>query len=327
MLAVLLTILKVIGIIVLALISLLVFLLILVLFVPVRYRIKGYRKIGMESPVYVRIKVTWLIHIVRVLFAYPEAAYVKVKVLFFTVFNSSKMKEKESSAELPTDFEQESNDGHSTNTPDNNSADSNTASQTITAHEEAADSGTSAGTDTGMSTGTDPGIGPDSAESDSKTKKSWKTPFIAIRDKIKNIWYTILKIYDKIKDTVFNIRYYIDVIKSDEFKEAFSLCSRQLKRIFKSIRPRQAKVNLAVGMKDPRQTGQILELYSILYPLIGNNVFIMPDFDQELTDNRIEGDFYFKGRISVHVLLRAAWKVYRDKNIRKIIKLLKREGT
>lgn len=326
MLAVLLTILKVIGIILLALISLLVFLLILVLFVPVRYQIKGYRKNGLEAPVYVRIKVTWLLHIVRVLFAYPEAAYVKVKVLFFTVFNSSKVKETANNENIPADSGHEASadntsaDASNTNnSADNNSADSNTASQITTSHE--------AGTDAGMSTVTDPDAGTDSEESNEKASKTWKTPFVAVWNKIKNIWYTILKIYDRIKDAVFNIRYYIDIIKSDEFKDAFSLCSRQLKRIFKSIRPRQVKVNLTVGMNDPRQTGQILELYSILYPLIGNNVFITPIFDQELADNLIEGDFYFKGKISIHVLLRAAWKVYRDKNIRKIINLLKREGT
>ncbi len=305
MLSVLLTILKVIGIIVLALLSLLVLLLLLVLFVPVRYRIKGYRKSGLEAPIYVRIKATWLFRLVRVVFAYPEAAYVKVKVLFFTVYNSSKVKPPANNDNMTAGS---GNEDTATNaadaSPNNDSvapdpANNDSVNQNMPAHDD----------------GTD-----DTAAADAPA-------FVKIRNKITNIWYTILKIYDRIKDAVFNIRYYIDIIKSDEFKEAFSLCSRQLGQIFRSIKPRRIKVNMTVGMKDPRQTGQILELYSILYPVIGNNVFITPDFDQELVDNRIEGDFYFKGRVSSYVLLWAAWKVYRDKNIRKIIKLLKREGT
>lgn len=325
MLSILLTVLKIIGIVVLVLLSVLILILLLVLFVPVRYRIKGYRKSELEAPVYVRIKITWLFHIVRVFFVYPEAAYIKIKFLFFTVYHSHKRKmaakRKETDKKKKADNKKE---------PGNDEV---TWDDLVNENAAKNDTGTEAGTDNDAyaEAGTE-SEEKEKAESDAnanegdKSKKSWKNPFTMLWNKIKNIWYTILKIYDKIKDAVLNIRYYTDVLKSNEFREAFSLCSGQLRRIFRSIKPRRVKVNLIVGMKDPQLTGQILEFYSILYPVIGNNIFITPDFDQELTDNRVEGDFYLKGRVSSYVLLWAAWKIYRDRNIRKIIDLLKREG-
>ena len=83
-LTVLLLILKILGIVLLVLLGILLALLLIVLFVPVRYQGSGYREEGDPVPVHVQLKVTWLLHLVRVSFIYPEEAFLKVKVLFFT---------------------------------------------------------------------------------------------------------------------------------------------------------------------------------------------------------------------------------------------------
>ncbi len=299
MLSVLLTILKIVGIILLVLLSALILIVVLVLFVPVRYKITGYGKDSAETPIHVHIKFTWMLHIVRGFFIYPEAAYIKIKFLFFTVFDSSaekkepapKVRKKTKVAEQDS-IKVEAVKAESLKEEPETEMPMPEAQQVkeeIPPHK--------------------------------KEKKSWKTPFVKIWHIIKNIGYTIREICAKIKKAVLNIRYYIEIIKSEEFQKAFSLCSKQLGRIYRNVKPTKLKANITVGTEDPAVTGQILEVYSILYPLIGNNVFIFPDFEHSV----IEGDFYIKGRVSVYVLLWAAWKIYKDRNIRKVLKMLKRE--
>ena len=90
MISIFLTILKIIGIVLLSLLLLLVTVLLLILFVPVRYRVSGFRKQGDEVPVNVALKVTWLLHIVNVAFRYPEEAFIKVRLFCFTIFSTDK---------------------------------------------------------------------------------------------------------------------------------------------------------------------------------------------------------------------------------------------
>ena len=95
MLHILLLILKIIGIFLAALLGIVALVLIGVLFVPVRYHIEAEGKLGNENPVHVGVKVSWLLHIVNVAFAYPEAVCVRVKIFCFTLFDSSKIKKAE----------------------------------------------------------------------------------------------------------------------------------------------------------------------------------------------------------------------------------------
>ena len=91
-LTVLLLILKILGIVLLVLLGILLALLLIVLFVPVRYQGSGYREEGDPVPVHVQLKVTWLLHLVRVSFIYPEEAFLKVKVLFFQILPAKEKK-------------------------------------------------------------------------------------------------------------------------------------------------------------------------------------------------------------------------------------------
>lgn len=95
-LTVLLLILKILGIVLLVLLGILLALLLIVLFVPVRYQGSGYREEGDPVPVHVQLKVTWLLHLVRVSFIYPEEAFLKVKVLFFQILPAKEKKKKAS---------------------------------------------------------------------------------------------------------------------------------------------------------------------------------------------------------------------------------------
>lgn len=73
MLHILLLILKIIGIVLLSILGILLLGIICALFVPVRYRIEAVRQEGEgQPPAAVRVKVTWLLHLINFLFVLTE---------------------------------------------------------------------------------------------------------------------------------------------------------------------------------------------------------------------------------------------------------------
>ncbi|MBD5547422.1 MAG: DUF2953 domain-containing protein [Lachnospiraceae bacterium] len=323
MLSVLLMILKVLGMIVLILLGTILLLILLVLFMPVRYQITLHRKVGEEIPVVVKVKATWLLHVLNAAFSYPEAAFWRVRIFCFTIFRSDKPKET-----APKETDQKENVPKE-NVPKETSQ--KKAAQTI------------------QNGGIKEGDGQKKAEKkvtvesqkektsdrkesvpekqeDEPEEGGKKNKFFAFLKKLwyvfKNIKYTIIKICDKIKHIVKNIQYYLRILQSDTFHRAWKVCSGQVFSLLKSIFPRRIRGNLLIGTGDPAGTGQILAIYGIIYPLIGNHIDIVPDFERQI----VEGDLLIKGKITAFKALKTAWIVYFNKDLRRLIKLFKREA-
>ena len=292
-LTVLLLILKILGIVLLVLLGILLALLLIVLFVPVRYQGSGYREEGDPVPVHVQLKVTWLLHLVRVSFIYPEEAFLKVKVLFFQILPAKEKKKKASNKKEA--------DGKEPKT-DKKEVGSDVSDTTL--DQKISDEGNAADEDGG---------------DDRRTLLDFvRKLFSAIR----NIKYTIRKIYDKINHIIHNIRYYIKILQTESFKRAFVLCREQLLRLMKIVLPRKVSGTFTIGMEDPAATGQILSIYGILYPLIGDSITVIPDFEKPV----MEGSFRFKGKITAFTLIRIAAKIYFDKDLKRVICLFKKEA-
>ena len=292
-LTVLLLILKILGIVLLVLLGILLALLLIVLFVPVRYQGSGYREEGDPVPMHVQLKVTWLLHLVRVSFIYPEEAFLKVKVLFFQILPVKEKKKKASNKKEA--------DGKKPKT-DKKEVGSDVSD--TTSDQKISDEGNAADEDGG---------------DDRRTLLDFvRKLFSAIR----NIKYTIRKIYDKINHIIHNIRYYIKILQTESFKRAFVLCREQLLRLMKIVLPRKVSGTFTIGMEDPAATGQILSIYGILYPLIGDSITVIPDFEKPV----MEGSFRFKGKITAFTLIRIAAKIYFDKDLKRVICLFKKEA-
>ena len=292
-LTVLLLILKILGIVLLVLLGILLALLLIVLLVPVRYQGSGYREEGDPVPVHVQLKVTWLLHLVRVSFIYPEQAFLKVKILFFQILPVKEKKKKASNKKEA--------DGKKPKT-DKKEVGSDVSD--TTSDQKISDEGNAADEDGG---------------DDRRTLLDFvRKLFSAIR----NIKYTIRKIYDKINHIIHNIRYYIKILQTESFKRAFVLCREQLLRLMKIVLPRKVSGTFTIGMEDPAATGQILSIYGILYPLIGDSITVIPDFEKPV----MEGSFRFKGKITAFTLIRIAAKIYFDKDLKRVICLFKKEA-
>lgn len=374
MLHIILTILKIIGILLLVLLALILFVTAAVLFVPVRYRLNGEKEGDNLS---VRAEVFWFMHLLRARALYPEPGRVIVKLLWFTLYDSGseeKSEEKEKKQRKRRSKKERETEEKSLQQRDGE----RTAGESITEREEEDtekkrtaeeqkipeqktqewkkqewklqeqwehrrwledDSGDDLEKNIGDITEDDfeeetfeEGEAQEEPEGIERLIKAFTkkvTGFFEkiadilrkIKNAVKNIWYTIKRLCDRIVEIRNNISYYIEVFGEEETKQAFMTCRQELKRIWKNIRPTKCRAELMLGTGEPDTTGYILAMHGILYPIIGNDIVIEPDFENQVLD----GKLFLKGRITVFVLLYAVIKIYFDKNIRYFLKRFKRE--
>lgn len=344
---VILTILKIIGIILLVVLGLILFLLLLVLFVPIRYRIDASKDAEGEQQIHALIKVTWFLHLLNIRFLYPEEAYLRVRIACFTLFRSDQpTKEAASSKKNAAAEKKKESEAKTVKT----SKASREAEDTLLATEDVEGLGEQPQTmdEDGWSRIDNTQIKPDEkkegklkdapknqtenathTETDSEESTSkWEL----LREKIlwcirkiwkllKNIRYTIQSIYDKIRNIIHHIRYYYRVLQSELFRRTWEKYSKEVLCLLKCIAPRKIKGYLHIGMEDPATTGQILGYYGMLYPLIGEHIDVVPEFEHVI----LEGSLKIRGNITLFQAVRIACTIYFDKDLQKLIRLLKRE--
>ena len=344
---VILTILKIIGIILLVALGLILFLLLLVLFVPIRYRIDASKDAEGEQQIHALIKVTWLLHLLNIRFLYPEEAYLRVRIACFTLFRSDQpTKEAASSKKNAAAEKKKESEAKTVKT----SKASTKAEDTLLATEDVEGSGEQPQTmdEDGWRPIDNTQIKPDE-KTEAKLKDAPKNQtenathteadseesaakWELLREKIlwcirkiwkllKNIRYTIQSIYDNIRNIIHHIRYYYRVLQSELFDRTWEKYSKKVLCILKSIAPRKVKGYLHIGMEDPATTGQILGYYGMLYPLIGEHIDVVPDFEHVI----LEGTLKIRGNITLFQAVRIACTIYFDKDLQKLIRLLKRE--
>lgn len=305
MITVLLAILKIIGIILGCVLGLLLAVLLLALFVPVRYRITACRHKEDEAPVRVSVKVTWLLHIVNAAFRFPEEAGLKVRFLCFTVFPTGKTTKKEKAGEKAADKEKKTEDGP----------------------EEKEDLVPVKEISAAVPENEDTAAGDGEEEQAGQEEETGKLHMLFVFfgkliEILRNIQYTIQKICDKIKKIVKNIRYYLKILQSDPFKRAFGVCSGEALSLLRSIFPYKVRGSFRIGTGDPASTAQIIGIQGILYPFIGDHITVIPDFECAVA----EGDLFVKGKITLFRALKTAVRIYFNKDLRKVIRLLKKEA-
>ena len=310
MLHVILQILAIIGIILLCILGLFILLILLVLFVPVRYRAEG-NKSGKD--IWMKGKATYLLRLLTVTYEYPKPGSVIVRIFGLKVVDTAKKPEEKGNGK-----------GKKKKTKRKNKAEAyadaaidtevDSGQEANPAAKEKALSGQQTGTET-----------EDTAFKEEKAEKEKLT----FRDKIKKILYTIKTFCDKIKhikDTIKgiadNIAYYKEVITQTENKKLYGRVMDRILKVLKSIRPRVLKASLHIGTGSPDTTGYLCALYGILLPVLGNDVILDADFEETV----YEGTFFLKGRITVFTLLRHAAGLLLDKQLRILIKQLKKEA-
>ena len=341
MLHIILLILKIIGIVLLCMIGILLLAVACVLFVPVRYKIKVGREEGEGNPpVTVYVKVTWLLHLLNILIRYPSEMIVRARIMIFTIFrlpgeeSRGKKRDKTPAAKKTKQKKAE----ETPPVPDVAADDQEPFIQTQPVRRDEEDAAMPAvsvdykafgGEEKDLADYEKPQEPEDEENKSLFAKiKAVFTMLTQICEKIKgffqNIQYTIQKICDKIKAVSDNIQYYRGVLESDYFRRSLSLCKEELAWVLKKVKPNKFEADLIVGLEDPAATGEILAVYGILYPMIGRHVRIAGDFECEKI--HAEGRLYIRGKIRVFTFLRVVVRVYFNKDIKKLIRLLKKEA-
>ncbi|MBO4669782.1 MAG: hypothetical protein J5648_07455 [Lachnospiraceae bacterium] len=105
-------------------------------------------------------------------------------------------------------------------------------------------------------------------------------------------------------------------IRKKSTKRALKTAWVNAKWILLHIAPKKYSGELSFGMKDPSLTGTVCGLISPIYVQIADKLQLYPDFEGEL---KVSGHGYMKGHIRLWGILIRAWRLYRDKNIRKVI--------
>ena len=304
-----LLILKIIGIILLSIISLLLIIIALILFVPIRYRIIANK--FEDSDFYAEIKLTWLLHFINILIKYTDDLYYRVRVILIPIKKSDNLKKHKNNSKK---IEPYSDDTKSVDEGENISDES--------VNEDISDNEISKDKEEIVSTSDLDENDDDNIKFDENKGIIYKIRFVLTKffEFLFNIKEKLNEAYNTVVNIVKDIDYYINALKDERNKKVISLCLSQASSIINNIKPKIFNGNLTIGIDEPYTMGQILSIYGILFPIIHDKITINPVYDKEV----IEGDLYIKGRISVFVLIRAAIKIYFNRDYKRMIKIFKK---
>lgn len=329
MLHIILGILKWIGILLLAILLLVILVLLAVLFVPVRYKVRG----DYEDQPDAAVTVSWLLHLIHVRVRYRETLFWQVRIFGIPFLDSRRKKKdkqekrrrskKEKKDNKSTEYRDGSTDDRKAEglkeSADTVKADAADAVKAESADAVKADAADAVKADAADAEGTDM---PEKKTVVSKLFSFIRAVFHGISRVFHNIRYTIGKICDKIKNIRDNIGYYYDVITGDEGREAILLIRHELGRLLLHIAPRKFKLDASFGFDDPATTGQVMGILGMLYPIWSYDISLHPDFENKV----MAGHVYMRGRIRLFILIRIAWRVYFNKNLKKVLVMLQKGG-
>lgn len=304
-----LLILKIIGIILLSIISLLLIIIALILFVPIRYRIIANK--FEDSDFYAEIKLTWLLHFINILIKYTDDLYYRVRVILIPIKKSDNLKKHKNNSKKTEPY-----------SDDTKSIDEGENISDKSVNEDISDNEISKDKEEIVSTSDLDENDDDNIKFDENKGIIYKIRFVLTKffEFLFNIKEKFNEAYNTVVNIVKDIDYYINALKDERNKKVISLCLSQASSIINNIKPKVFNGNLTIGIDDPYTMGQILSIYGILFPIIHDKITINPVYDKEV----IEGDLYIKGRISVFVLIRAAIKIYFNRDYKRMIKIFKK---
>lgn len=297
--AVLLLILKIIGIILLILLGLILLILAVVLFVPVRYQVSG--SIGEKTTV--RIAVTWLLHAVSWRAAYEEEGFSSQLRIFGITRKGKKPDDGEPGEDDREDGAEE---------PEERSA----ADALLTDGEQKTGSILADG-EQGEAERFDER---QAKEPDPAEHKELEQANPAVRRKrrgglVRRIWERIRAFFAGlvrklrqlragIKEALKKIKDVRTFLTDERHREVLPLIFTELKYLLTHFKFRRIRMDLTFSMGDPALTGQVLGGLCVLPFLYRYQVQVYPDFEAENT--YVTGTFDIKGRArGLHIAVSA----------------------
>ncbi len=307
MLSALLFILTILGLVILFALLIIILAVALVLFVPIRYRVEGGIDNSLKS-LHTKIEITWLLSLLKIRAIYSESEFKTGFQIAWKKFGDKNKEDDEFQennevpkslhvevpkslhVEVPKSAHSEETKVLETEQPQVIQAEDRTENRSIDQQK-------------------------DEEESESKiklfdkvkaVKKKMEYTFSAVCDKMKKIWKQI----EEFKEFLF----------AEEQKLSLKKIKAHLFYFLKKIKPKKLKINAEFGLEDPSQTGMVLAGISVLYGFYGDAIQITPSFQEK----KYIADWYMKGNLRLIHVLRIAWRVFRDKELIKSYRKLKK---
>lgn len=306
--AVILLILKIIGIILLLLLGIILLALALVLFVPVRYRISG----KVDEDVSVRIAVTWLLHLVSFRSVYEEGELTSVLRIL-----GIRRKDRKASSEPEDESDDEQTDEDEAMDEAGSPGEAQHMPKKLPEHPKETEP---QHTETGSASAAQESPGHPRESGIARTRARIRGIFQSIRGVFQSIRAKLEALKgaaSRIKETLCNIKGFL----SDENnKIVFPAIWTEVKYLLCHFKFRRIKTDLTFSLGDPALTGQALGALSVLPFLYQYEIQIAPDFVSE--EAYVKGSFDIKGYArGIHVL-KSVIRLIRKKEFRIWLKKL-----
>lgn len=306
---ILLTILKILGIILLWILGILLLLLLIILLAPINYS----GKVSYVDTPEVHVKVGWLLFIrVPVDFVNMKLSYA-AKVFGIKVYPRGKGGDKGDSdeedaadekAESVTSDEDESKAKKAESEKNGEKAETK---KTEKSSEEVGKDKKDAGkADDKESLASDE----EDSEEDTKPKEKLTDKLVRIAERLIGIWDNTEKaLYDEEKKINLFFR-------RKTTKNSFEWLKKALFKLAKHILPRKLSGELEFGLDDPAVTGYITALASLFYDVYAENFELTPNFEEKIIKGKVE----FKGHIILGYVAVIALRLYLRKQFRTFLK-------
>ena len=314
MLSIILTVLKIIGIVLLCILGLVVMILLLVLFVPIRYRIRAKK----DESFRFNAGLSWLIHIVSCFLSYDDKLSKGLKIFGIRL----KRNDKDDHGLLSNEGSEDEGSGYVLHGFDEGGDEEDKSPAGPDDQKDAAKDASDPDHEP------KPKITAYDADDEDINDEGKKRAFF---DKLKEFCRAFNGFIVNSRDKCFSLKNDIDkvikdteryknLISDERNKNALSHCLYELVGIFAGLRPVRLRGWLHFGFKDnPETTGEILAILGVLYPLIGPHFKVEPEFEESV----LEADLDMKGRFILFALLKSAWRLFFDKDLRRLYKLIK----
>ncbi len=325
MTAILLIILKWIGIILLFLLGLIILLMVLLLFFPFVYRLNVEKKEEFKA----KISLSYLFRLINISLSYQNKAPLFVaRILGIPVYKTDfaplfeALKDAQNASEKQDTAKDESND----ESLDKQDVELSKDSTVLASKDAQAESESEILTE-------------EEIEEEIKSvmeEEEQKIPFLQkiklflqkikqfiskCKKKCYNIYDSILAFKKKIEFIIKNIKYYYKLLNHPAVKPAWQFLLKQLGKVWRNVKPRKVRVYVNYGASDPAQTAKVYGYYCMIYPFFGKSIRFEPDLENEV----LVADAGVRGRIQVYRFVLIGLSLALNRNCRKVVKLLMRE--
>lgn len=341
MLTILLSVLKITGIVLLVILGTVIFLLLLILFVPVRYRLSGVKYEEDGTPVYAVAWAGWLLHIITASYEYKDRKTgFGIKILGFKLKSrkereekhkkkkNKKVKDKEVSYSM-LEYDDDTLDikEHSIDPKGKTHIYVDEHEETSDIYEVAKDEPVPGDTERDVSAKDGVEAQDTGDDTESKNKESLYRSLIGISQRLSgtlgSVFNTVKREIGKLTGLYESFEYYYNALTNDASnREVLCLLKKKTVQLLRAIAPRKTKGNIEYGSEDPANTGSFLALAAILYPLYGRSIIVEPRFG----DSILAFDLMLKGRIYIFTLVRILLQLYFNKRLKRFISIMKKEN-